>query len=351
MAKPPAIENDVRDRRIGLGWSQQELAGRAGLSRAGVGAIEAGKLVPSTSAALALASAMGCKVEDLFRLAGGEASAPAWAWPPAGVSGRYWRASVGGRTRLYPVEPSPLGMIRHDGTWPGGKAEVVEADPARTLVVATCDPAVGLLAAELARSSGIRLVAFGRSSRSALALLKDRTIHAAGLHLAPASDPEGNLIAAREAAGPGHSLVRVARWEEGVVAAPGLRFTSAGEAARSNRRWVGREAGSGARLCFDELTGGRRPPRRTAADHRGVAEAVRLGWADLGICLRLAGEDAGLDFLGVREEAYDLCFAEESEDDSRVKALIEAVRSRAYRRALADLPGVDATAGGEIVRA
>jgi molybdate-binding protein/DNA-binding XRE family transcriptional regulator len=352
MTRPFTIENHVRDRRIGLGWSQQALADRAGLSRAGVGATEAGKLVPSTSAALALASAMGCRVEDLFRLTGGEPPASEWAWPPAGASGGYWSASVGGRTRLYPVEFSPLGMVPHDGTHHEGVSEAAgENDPARTLVIATCDPAVAVLAAELARSSGIRLIAFVRSSRSNLALLKDRTVHAAGAHLALASEPSGNLAVAREALGPGHALVRVARWEEGIVTAPGLRLGSAGEAARSNRRWVGREPGSGARLCFDELTDGRRPPRRMASDHRGVAEAVRLGWADLGVCLRIAGEYAGLDYLGVREEAYDLCFAEESEDDPRIKALIAAVRSRSYRRALGDLPGVDPTANGEIIRA
>ena len=352
MARPPGIENVVRDRRVGLGWSQRELALRSGLSRAGVGAIESGKLVPSTSAALSLASAMGCRVEDLFRLPGVDAGGPSWAWPPARTPGRYWRASVGGRTRLYPAEPSPLGMIPHDGTWRGGAPEDLgEPDPARTLVLATCDPAVGLLASELARSSGIRLIAFGRSSRSALALLKAGTIHAAGLHLSRSSEPEGNLEAVREAIGPGYALIRVARWEEGIVSAPGLGFASAVEAARSKRRWIGREVGSGARQCFDELTDGQAPPRRTASDHRGVAEAIRCGWADLGICLRLTGEEAGLDYLAVREESYDLCFPDGSEGDPRIRALIQAVRSRPYRRSLGDLPGIDATAGGEIVNA
>ncbi len=351
MPKAVGIENDVRDRRARLGWSQQDLAIRAGLSRAGVGAIESGKLVPSTSAALALASAMGCRVEDLFRLPGADGGAPSWAWPPAGTPGRYWEASVDGRTRLYPVEPSALGMIPHDGLSRGGAGEGPSgSDPTRSLVMATCDPAVGLLASELARSSGIRLIAFGRSSRSALALLKDRTIHMAGLHLSRSSDPEGNLVAVRESIGPGYALLRVARWEEGIVFAPGLGLASAREVARSKHRWVGREAGSGARQCFDELTDGRRPPRRTATDHRGVAEAIRCGWADLGICLRLTGEEAGLGYLGVREEAYDLCFSEDSEDDPRIRALIQAVQSRSYRRSLGDLPGFDPTDGGEILR-
>ena len=47
-------------------WSQQELADRAGLSRAGISAIESGRLAPSVTAAMALARVLCCTVEDLF---------------------------------------------------------------------------------------------------------------------------------------------------------------------------------------------------------------------------------------------------------------------------------------------
>src|SRR5437870_3247635 len=100
------LENRVRDHRARRGWSQGELARRAGLSRAGVSAIERGRLVPSAAAALALAAAFGAKVEDLFSLPHAATEPPAWAWdPPAtGAPVRYWRAEVGGRSRLYPAE-------------------------------------------------------------------------------------------------------------------------------------------------------------------------------------------------------------------------------------------------------
>ncbi len=64
---------------------------------------------------------------------------------------------------------------------------------------------------------------------------------------------------------------------------------------QSRARWVGREVGSAARELLDELLSDRRPPRRIAYGHRGVAEAVRCGWADVGVCLRLVGEEAGLE--------------------------------------------------------
>jgi molybdate-binding protein len=133
-----------------------------------------------------------------------------------------------------------------------------------------------------------------------------------------------------------------------VAYGPGRRLKTPGEAARAALRWVGREAGSGARQCLDELLGGRRAPRHLARDHRGVAEAVRAGWADAGVCLRLAGEEAGLDFLPVRHEAYDLCFPSSLADDPRLRALVSAVRSAPYRRLVGELPGYDRAETGEL---
>src|SRR5262245_63914136 len=102
------LENDVRASRIRLGWSQEELARRSGLSRAGISAIETGRLVPSAAAALALAAALGCRVEDVFRLRVAESprAKSAWSWPPDREPCRYWRAEVRGEVRLYPVEAS-----------------------------------------------------------------------------------------------------------------------------------------------------------------------------------------------------------------------------------------------------
>jgi DNA-binding XRE family transcriptional regulator len=72
MADRSMVDNDVRAVRTGLGWSQDEPAQRSGLSRMGIGAIETGRLVLSTAAELALAGAMSCTVETLFRLAWGK---------------------------------------------------------------------------------------------------------------------------------------------------------------------------------------------------------------------------------------------------------------------------------------
>ena len=64
--------------------------------------------------------------------------------------------------------------------------------------------------------------------------------------------------------------------------------------------------------------------------------------------LRLASEEAGLDFLSVRLEDYDLVFGKSLQDDPRIQALIRVARSAAYRRLLGDLPGYDVAQTGEL---
>ena len=183
------FDNDVKAYRTRRGWSQDELARCAGLSRAGISAIETGRLVPSTAAALALAPALGCTVEALFRPEGRRASAVGKSLG-AGTAAPL-RAGTGGPRSaaadcLFPVEVSPLGLLPHDGIFQEGAFhDHARPDPARTLVLACCDPAVGLLAAEFWRlDERLRLIVLPRSSRVALELLAQGTVHAAGVHLA-----------------------------------------------------------------------------------------------------------------------------------------------------------------------
>jgi molybdate-binding protein/DNA-binding XRE family transcriptional regulator len=361
MADEPRIENDVRVYRDRLGWSQDELARRSGLSRAGISAIETGRLVPSTGAALALARAFGCTVEDLFRLprvepATGDDSA--WAWTPAQATCRYWQAEVNGITRAYPVEFSPLGLLPHDGMFEDGTfRDHARATPSQTLVVACCDPAAALIAQELTRSGDVRLIVLQRSSQAALELLAKGLVHAAGVHLARSDEPDGNLLAVRDffAVGPDHRLLRIADWDEGVALSPGLGLRTLEAVIRAKLRWVCREAGSGAQQCLYEVLGAaseKRLPRnsRLASDHRGVANAIRSGWADAGVCLRLTSLEANLDFLSIRREAYDLCFPAALAGDARLQSLVRVIRSSTYRRLLGELPGYDASRTGGIQR-
>ena len=349
MAETRQVPNRVKAYRKSRGWSQAELAQRAGISRAAVSAIEVSRLVPSVAAALALAEVLDCTVEDLFGLAGPGRAGPEWAWAPDRTPCRYWHAQVRGRRLYFPVEPTAAGVVAHDGMFHNGLfAPGGEADPTMTLVMACCDPAAGILAAEYARISGFRLLILQRSSSQALALLGQGLVHVAGMHFATEEEPDANERTVREVLGPGHRLLRVARWQEGLAVAPGASVSTVGGALRANLRWVGRELGSAARRCLDVLRPERPPPRRLAHNHQAVADAVRCGWADIGVCHRLVSDGAGLRFLAVREEGFDLCYSAVTEGDHRIAALLRVIRSSPYHRLLAELPGYATDGAGEV---
>src|SRR5271168_3329364 len=182
----------VRGERVRRGWSQAELARRVGISRAAVSAIEIDRLSPSVTAALALAECFGCTVEDLF--GSRPAGAPLqWSWPPRGAKIRYWQAEVAGRILSFPIEEPVTTEYAHDGVFvDGADNSLAEESASRTLVVACCDPAAGLLASQFARATGMRMIVLGRSSTAALELLAQNRVHAAGIHLSDAGGRRGN---------------------------------------------------------------------------------------------------------------------------------------------------------------
>lgn len=355
--KKQLVQHPVAVRRRGFGWSQEELAARAGMPRSSVSAIEAGRLTPSVTAALVVARALGCSVEELFQ---GEARGRAcgggvvtWAWTSQGGGGRFWEAEVGGRNWLYPVEALPGSSWAHDGVCRGElMVECGKRNASETLVLAGCDPAAGLLAAGYAAASGFRLLAFPRGGAAALELLREGVVHVAALHRSTVEQPERNAETVRERLGEGYRLLRCAVWQEGIALPAGNLTPSVEACAKGVKRWAMREPGSAARECLDELLGGKgRDAKQVLLSHQAVAEAVRAGWAEAGVCVQLCAEDAGLRFLPVRSEALDLCFPAAMANDARIQALISLLRSGEHRRLIGDLPGYDVSGAGEIAEA
>lgn len=333
----PPLHNRLQHLRAQRHLSQQQLATLAGISRSGISAIEQGRLVPSTAAALLLAQALRVRVEDVFVLPA--AAVPRWAAPQPAPTTPYWQADVAGVALRHAIEPTLIGQLPHDG--PDG-----EVPPPPTVVMASCDPAAGVLATLLQRQRSLRLLPLSRGSRSALQLLRDGHVHLAALHLGD------NAAAVREQLGNGHALIDVARWREGLALAPGARPRSVRAAVRSCRRWVGREVGSGARQCLDELLQQFARPRprllHLAADHHGVASAVRSGLAEAGVCIELAAAQLGCGFLPVADKVLQLCTRAAWLDDPAVQAVLAVLRSREFRRQIDALPGYDARNAGEV---
>ncbi len=62
------MKNTIKVERAKKNWTQEELAGKIGISRQSVNSIETGKFTPSTILALKMAKVFGTTVEIVFQL-------------------------------------------------------------------------------------------------------------------------------------------------------------------------------------------------------------------------------------------------------------------------------------------
>lgn len=64
----PGILNRVKELRAARGWTQEELAKAAGVSRQSINSIERNRYVPSLALALTFARVFGCPTDEIFQL-------------------------------------------------------------------------------------------------------------------------------------------------------------------------------------------------------------------------------------------------------------------------------------------
>ena len=62
------MKNTIKVERAKKNWTQEDLAGKIGISRQSVNSIETGKFIPSTVLALKMAKVFGTTVEAIFEL-------------------------------------------------------------------------------------------------------------------------------------------------------------------------------------------------------------------------------------------------------------------------------------------
>ena len=62
------VRNRIKEFRDERGWTQQELAEKAGVSRQSINSIERNRYVPSLPLALTFARVFSCSTDDLFTL-------------------------------------------------------------------------------------------------------------------------------------------------------------------------------------------------------------------------------------------------------------------------------------------
>ena len=373
MAEAPGSTGaNLRLARQARGFSQQQLASMAGVSRQAVSAVESGHSDPSLRVALALAQALGMAVEELF--GPGEPAAPVLATsiaPLRGGTGRVALAPVGDRFVALPLRGDTgagLGFLPAGGiaspasvAVPAGPVATGPADdgteliavrpigpPRPTLVVAGCDPALPLLATPLSLlDPPVAFAWWPCGSGAALQLASQGLVHAAGIH---ARGGDGQRVPE------GAAQVGFTAWREGLALRRELRpgITGLGAIAKHRLRIVNRERGAEARRLLDaerqrlglapeDLAG----YDTQAAGHLQVASAVAAGLADAGVASEPAATAYGLAFIPLAEEHFSLVIPAEHTASREVQALFKVLSSPWLLAQLASLPGYDASTCGD----
>ena len=373
MTEAPASTGaNLRLARQARGFSQQQLASMAGVSRQAVSAVESGHSDPSLRVALALTQALGLSVEELF--GPGEPAAPVLATsvaPLRGRTGRVALAPVGDRFVALPLRGDTgagLGFLPAGGlanpansavaavaTGPAGQddagLELITVrpigPPRPTLVVAGCDPALPLLATPLALlDPPVAFAWWPCGSAAALHLASQGLVHAAGVHTQGRNSelPDGA------------DVVGFTAWREGLAVRPDLKSVVTGldAVAKHRLRIVNREPGAEARRLLDAerqrlgLDSSDLPGYDTqAAGHLQVASAVAAGLAEAGVASEPAARAYGLAFVPLAAERFSLVIPAEHAASREAQALLKVLSSPWLLAQLASLPGYDAATCGD----
>ncbi len=358
---PSSLVTTIRRRRAAAGWTQAELARRVGVSRQALSAVEAGRQVPSTVLALQLGKVLRCAVEDLFRLPGGALREAVLA--PGRTSPRVLLGRVDGRLVahfLHDPRRAADGLVHGSGGEGRGSVELL-SDEARvrgTVLVAGCAPLLGALAERASAAGRDRVVWVPADSGQALALLEQRLVHVAGVHLAAADAPDVHVALARGRAPHGRALlVHLARWRQGLVLAAGnpLGVTEVADLGRPELRLAWRRPGAGAHRVLAAMLeeAGREVPavssEPVADDHDEVAWLVRRGLADVGVAIEASAVPQGLAFVPVAEERFDLIVPAAYLDRPPVARFLDRIDPTALSGEAAGAPGYDVSAAGSTI--
>ena len=358
----------LRLARQARGYSQQQMASMAGVSRQAVSAVESGTNDPSLRVAMTLARALGVTVEELFGPDNPLMPVTAKPVAPLGSNGaRVTLASMGDGYVALPlrgVTVSRAGFLPAGGLVTGtdrdrrpGSRKIRPIGPPRpTLVAAGCDPALPLLEAPLGLlDPPVAFSWWPCPSREALRLAAAGLVHVAGTHLR-GLDSDYNITPAADLLREGGEVIGFCSWQEGLVLRPELADRIAGiqDVAGTGLRLVNREPGAEARSLLDReladagIEDGQLPGYDTHADgHLQVAAAIAAGLADAGIASEPAALAYDLVFIPLAAERFDLVIPAGHVGSREVQGLLKVLSSAWLLDQLASLPGYDPGRCGE----
>ena len=183
--------------------------------------------------------------------------------------------------------------------------------------------------------------------------------HAAGCHLLNTENGQYNVSFIKKYFPKGGvRLIRCVGRQQGLMVAKGnpLGIEKFADIAKSGLRYVNRQKGSGTRILTDYLC--KQEDLDTAAiygydreelTHTSVAAQIVSGSADAGMGIYSAAKLYDLDFIPICIEEYDLIVPDHAWETQQVQAMIETLKSDAFREKILSLGGYTIENPGEII--
>lgn len=210
------------------------------------------------------------------------------------------------------------------------------------------------------RESGCGLASLPEGSEAGLRRLSRGEVLAAAIHLhrLDGDDETANVETVAQAPGLHDAVViGFARREQGLLVARGNpnKLTDIASVARSRAGMAQRPAGAGAQLLLLAILGraGLAPEALTLVKPvcptgPDLAQAVRAGRADCGIASRSVAHAAGLDFIPLLWERFDLVLRQRDYFLPGPQTLFSFMRKAAFRDQAAELQGYDIAEAGMV---
>lgn len=330
--------------------TQAELAARAGVSRALVSAVEAGRHLPRVDAALALAQALDTTAAALFGPAPA-AAVDALSGEPVAPGAAVRVGCVGSRVVTTPARHGDAGWELVDAVVVGGESGgaarsgiLASADP--QVVVAGCEPGLRLLERML-QTQGTKALAITSSSAAALAALEAGRLHGAVTHFTAESGPP--LL-------PSRPVVRfgLAAWQVGLAGQRGRRAGWWRAALGGREEVIQREEGAGVQAAFERAVRGTARARRgpiggPRVDSHLAASRLCRATGLAAVTIEPAAAAAGVDFHPLETHVVELWLATERAGEIGIRRLLDALHAAAFRRTLESVGGYELTSLGRQV--
>lgn len=149
----------------------------------------------------------------------------------------------------------------------------------------------------------------------------------------------------------------LAHREQGLIIAPGNPKGISGllDLSREDITFINRNRGSGTRIWLDNqlvklgiLPESVNGYTQEINSHCRLAQAIKDGSADVGLGLRAAAAQEGLDFIPLLSERYDLVFPKLLPEQNYFELILDHLDSAPFRQSLSSLPGYDAQETGKL---